>query len=120
MVVDEREVYGVGSNGLGELDGESIHYRSSEPFPRKVLVPTRGSIVRVKAKNSRSCAFTDQGEVWYWGGLTLQEKGERPHQIEGFRLLNREVEGLLKTGERIVDFEMGYAHDVLLTEKSPQ
>jgi len=106
--LEDNELYGIGANEYGQLDGEIIHYRDVEDVPRKIQVKTEGRIVRIKAGNISSCVFTDKGEVWYWGGF--QSDGA------GFNLLNTEIEDITKRGEKIIDFDMGYGHDVLLTE----
>ena len=81
-----------------------------------MLLPTKNKVIKIKASNIRSCAFTNQGEIWYWGGRRFCDY-EKPEAT--FRLLNEETqvkEMKSKNGEKLVDFEMGYGHDVLLTE----
>jgi len=58
-------------------------------------------------------AKLESGEIFYWGGF-YYGTGQRM-LIDGFNLLNEE-EGLSKNG-KIVDFQMGFCHDLVLTEE---
>ena len=80
-------------------------------------MPNIGNIVRIKARNSRSCAITDAGEVWHWGGYLGNEQG-KCDEVIGFKQLADvvSVKEMFKRKEKILDFDMGFAHDVLLTE----
>lgn len=107
-------LYGFGVNDAGSINGVHKAEDSIEFTPCKIEVPCRGKIVRIKASNGRSMAFTDRGEVWYWGGLTYGESNKRL-RVEGFHLLNEEQD-VRKSGETIVDYDSGLAHEILLTQ----
>ena len=93
-------MYGIGANESGQLDGEEIHYRITEKIPRKILLKTDGKIVKIKTGNLKSCVFTDKGEIWHWGANQYYpaEKVHKP-----FKLLNDEIEDILKKGEKVID-----------------
>eukprot|EP00826_Nyctotherus_ovalis_P032775 TRINITY_DN2638_c0_g4_i4.p1 TRINITY_DN2638_c0_g4~~TRINITY_DN2638_c0_g4_i4.p1 ORF type:complete len:196 (+),score=28.17 TRINITY_DN2638_c0_g4_i4:71-658(+) len=111
--IENNELYGIGANESGQLDGQQIHYREVESIPRKISIRVEGKIARVKAGNVSSYVFTDKGEVWYWGNNLYQH--EKSKDVP-FKLLNEEVKDITSRGEKIIDFDMGYYHSVLLTE----
>jgi len=105
----------LGWNNHGELDGEQNHVKEIQRMPRPITIPTKDKIVRIKAKNSRSCVFTQNGEVWHWGGNSA---GGLFLPRKGYELINEseEIKKLINKGHKILDLEMGYGHYVLLTE----
>ena len=117
--IDDNELYGFGSNNVGELNGIHEHDESTELNPTKIKVPCKGKILQIKASNSRSVVFTDSGEIWYWGGMTYCE-GNKRTKIKGFHLLNEEpqIVEMAKKGEKIIDYCPGLMHEVILTEHS--
>ena len=110
-------MYGIGVNDTGGITGEHKAEPSIEFTPCKIEVPCRGKIVKVQANGGRSVAITDKNEIWYWGGITYGKTNERI-RVKGFHLLNEEPDiiEIEKKGERIVSYDNGIAHEILLTK----
>ncbi len=82
-------------------------------FPQSMGVSPK--IKKFRAQNLRNYLFTEDDQVWFWGGYFYNKYDKLC--IDGFNLLNEE-KGLPKD-KKIIEFGMGFAHDTVLIEDSP-
>jgi hypothetical protein len=90
----------------------SIDGRQEQCSIVEIKLPTTSKIVDFKACSLKSCIFTEDGQVWFWGGYFY----ENYHKlcIVGFNLLNEE-KGIPKD-KKIIDFGLGFTHDTVLMD----
>ncbi|CAI2368911.1 unnamed protein product [Moneuplotes crassus] len=111
LLNDEGRLFVFGSNLVGQVT--SKHSTGIVNYLHEISLPSDSKIERIKASNLRSCAFLENGEVWFWGGFFYREK--KRLVIDDFNLLNEE-EGI-PSDVKIADYHMGFGHDVVMTEE---
>ena len=115
LVLDsEGNLYGFGSKLWGQIDGELDSIRREQCNLVQIKLPSDSKVVDFKANNVKSCAFLENGEVWFWGGFFYRSNNRA--RIDGFNLLNEE-DGI-PNDHRIVDYCMGFGHETVMTEKN--
>jgi len=119
MRKENNNLYGMGPNSVGELNGEHKSDAENMNKIQKLEKPKDciGKIKKIYANNSRTAIWMENGEIWYWGGITYKSRNKR-EKIEGYKCLNKEPDiiELKKRGEKIIEYTNGLAHEVILTE----
>mmetsp|Transcript_79608 Transcript_79608/g.234120 ORF Transcript_79608/g.234120 Transcript_79608/m.234120 type:complete len:452 (-) Transcript_79608:91-1446(-) len=105
------EVFASGAGWQGQMGDGSLDYKNAEP--RRVAGLPK--ISRISTGYYHVAALSEEGEWYVWGcneQAQLGQPGEMP--LTQPRLLSEVVPAL--TGEKVLAFEGGYGHSVLLTE----
>lgn len=115
LLSHDGRLYGFGARMNGQLDGTNYDGRQEQCSLVEIKVPIdeTNKITRFKAQNLRSYIFTEDNQVWFWGGYFYNKYQKLC--IDGFNKLNDE-EGIPKD-KKIVEFGMGFAHDTVLIEE---
>jgi alpha-tubulin suppressor-like RCC1 family protein len=125
VLSEEGKIYGFGSDAVGQIRARnnsehqgflSIHTTGKDVPMTEIKLPTDAKWVKVMANNVRSCAMMDNGEVWFWGGYFYANERRKKLFIDDYNLLNEEKG--ISDNWNIVDYQMGFAHDVIMTEES--
>lgn len=118
LLGEDGNLYGFGARWNGQIDGKSYEGRQEQCSMQQIVLPdddtNKSPIVSFKASNLRSQLVRENGEIWFWGGYFYT--GYDKLLIKDFNLLNEE-DGL--QDKKIIQHEMGFAHDTALVEESP-
>lgn len=114
MLSESGIVYANGYNHFGQLDGnleDRIYYSCT---PKSLEFESK--VVKLFARNNRSAVILENGDAFYWGGISFDQNYNLKNmpKYNGLNKLNDE-EGIPKDC-KIVDIGLGYLHDLVLIE----
>ena len=119
LLGEDGNLYGFGARLNGQIDGLSHRGRQEQCSMAQIKLPdddtNKSPIVSFQASNIRSQLVRENGEIWFWGGYFY--RGLDKLFISDYNLLNEE-EGL-PADKKILQHEMGFAHDTVLVEEAP-
>lgn len=117
MLAEDGSLYANGDNSAGQIDGVLDNFMYYNCSPIKITLPSKSSIKSIKAKNNRSAAMMEDGNIFYWGGFSYHPKYRINYlpKYDGFNIFN--VEPGLPKDPKITDFCLGIFHDILIVNE---